>query len=68
MIGRTGFRRGSQKVNFSKMYKRQENVESHDRLRTEGTLHIQKKKNILGNGMNLPLYMMENYKLTFKES
>lgn len=52
MVGGTGLRRNNRKTKFIKSYKRQEVVESHDRLRSEGTWHI-KKKNMAVNVGNL---------------
>lgn len=41
MTGRTRFGRDVKKINFSKIHKGQDIVESHDRLHTEGTQHIE---------------------------
>lgn len=42
MVGRTGIRRDSKKTSLTKIFKRQEVVESHGCLRPEGTQHIKK--------------------------
>lgn len=41
MNGRTGFRTDKEKRLFTKSYKGKERVESNDRERPEGTLHIE---------------------------
>lgn len=42
MVGRTGIRRDSRKIRFTKSYKGQE-MENHDHPRPEGTWHIEEE-------------------------
>lgn len=43
MVSRIGIRRYSQNIKFTNGYKEEEYMEKHDRLRPQGTRHIEEK-------------------------